>query len=299
MPCAAQLAGRPIEDRDRGCTHRSGRCSAPPACWSWWRRAVSSCVAGCGGSRHRRRPRRCVRGARPSPLACPGVAHPAGHPVRGVMGAPAGVRLGRSPMWLLPAALAAAAVVGAGAAGGSSTAAAAAAVQQPISAECVANATQLACAQVLHTYGYHDSSDNLGVVTCNGYDEPQICTSKRECTTCGITNCLLCLDSEDKSLYSEPMGVKFLFVVVSLLLGAVTSTLLELLPRTVFQPPFTVIMFVVGVGLGWAAKEELCAVRLRQRLETSGSTLDPLLTSAATALRVGLQRQLSRLHQGG
>jgi hypothetical protein len=95
----------------------------------------------------------------------------------------------------------------------------------------------------------------------------QVCTRSHECTTCGEQRCLFCLDSEKSEVYSEPMGNKFLFVVVSLLVGALVSTILETMPRTQcppfsMPPPFTVVMFLIGACMGWLSQHNLlgCAI---------------------------------------
>ena len=129
---------------------------------------------------------------------------------------------------------------------------------QTLDAHCSRNVTEAACGSILKNPKYHPSYSNGGVVACSGEHasggHTQQCTRHHECTTCGHVRCLWCLSSESKTLYSEPMGVKFLFVVVSLLCGAWTSTMLELIPRTSFHPPFTVIMFLIGGLMGWLAQ---------------------------------------------
>eukprot|EP01051_Picozoa_sp_SAG22_P009775 SAG22_NODE_839_length_6905_cov_2.344696_1_plen_299_part_10 len=145
----------------------------------------------------------------------------------------------------------------------------------PISAECLAAVNERQCALANHVKDFHASFENTGYTTCKTqkcmhaavdddldhdcYDDDefppinQTCKQSQECSTCGHYRCLLCLDPHEDVLYSEPLGVKFLFIVCSLFLGTVFSIILLKLPPAYPKPPFSVLMFVLGMVLGCLA----------------------------------------------
>eukprot|EP01043_Picozoa_sp_COSAG02_P006088 COSAG02_NODE_170_length_31534_cov_33.568498_7_plen_824_part_00 len=50
--------------------------------------------------------------------------------------------------------------------------------------------------------------------------------------------------------HGEPLGVAFAFLMLSLMLGTFVKTLLELLPRSAYHPPYSVMIFGLGMLCG-------------------------------------------------
>ena len=144
-----------------------------------------------------------------------------------------------------------------------------------MSHDCLAEVGALACKTARHAQGHHLSLENGGRVKLNSdncmtdnHDDEAICTPGYECTTCPHYNCLLCLEAEQADVYSEPLGIKFLFLVGSLLMGAAVSTLLESLPRYSFRPPFTVVMFCLGAVLAWLGEQHALGCALSDSINS-------------------------------
>jgi hypothetical protein len=145
-----------------------------------------------------------------------------------------------------------------------------------LSESCLQEVNNFQCQHVTKADAYHPTLENAGRTqcptrTCVDGGSPteidpekceadqftptnQACTASSECTTCTRWRCIFCTDSEEDPNYSEPLGVKFLFIVTSLLLGAVISLLLEKMPLSWPHPPFTVLMFVLGFTMAYMSK---------------------------------------------
>ena len=130
-----------------------------------------------------------------------------------------------------------------------------------LSLDCLSGIENNTCLKVHHEIGFHASEANGMIVKLNEQNcagashlPDQACSVSHECTTCKHYNCLLCSEDEQVPVYVEPLGDKFLFLVVSLMAGAAISTILESLPRETFHPPFTVVMFVLGMVMAMLAE---------------------------------------------
>jgi NhaP-type Na+/H+ or K+/H+ antiporter len=127
-----------------------------------------------------------------------------------------------------------------------------------LSAECLSGFANATCSMVHHEIGFHPGERNGMVmsVNCEAANKlpTQTCSVSHECTTCSHYQCVWCSEDERSKIYVEPLGDKFLFLIVSLTAGAFISTLLEWMPRQTFHPPFTVVMFVLGMLMGMLAE---------------------------------------------
>lgn len=136
-----------------------------------------------------------------------------------------------------------------------------------LSAECLSGLENATCSFVQHESGFHASQSNGMIVKlkqdeCLQDGKTQTCSVSHECTTCSSYNCVFCSEDERVDIYTEPLSNKFLFLVASLTIGAAISTMLEAIPRNLFHPPFTVVMFVLGMIMGWLADRNLLGCAL-------------------------------------